>query len=411
MDVPEQLGIKEEQEEVLLPTRESYEWRRFFRTHPRLRQTLTVIAISALTVVVMMSITFFIGWNYRDRIAALLIATLPPTTPSSLVGTIPQSQPLSDVVLDESEKELSVTEVVAKVNPSVVSVEVSEGNSLFPRVVSRGTGFFVTANGYIITNRHVVDAENGTFSVTMSSGKKYQATLVAKDPVYDLAVLKVTGSGFPVAELGNSKELVLGQSVVAIGFALGKFENSVSVGVVSGLGRSIVASGGGSSEQLDRVIQTDAAINPGNSGGPLINMKGEVVGVNVAVARSGQNVGFAIPSESVQQVIDSVKAYGFIVRPYVGISYRSVDARVARSIGTSVEYGIVVEAVLADSPAARAGVQSGDIILSVDGTRIDESLSFSTIIRSKRVGQTVSLRILRQEVQQTLKVQLAQAPE
>ena len=219
------------------------------------------------------------------------------------------------------------------------------------------------------------------------------------------------GSHFPAVTIGNSDSLVLGQSVVAIGFALGKFENTVSVGIISGLGRSIVAGSGSDTEQLDRVIQTDAAINPGNSGGPLINLKGEVVGVNVAVAQGSQNIAFSIPAKHVSQVLTSIKAYGMIVRPYVGISYSPVTEAMQRAGATPVGYGVLVTSVLPDSPASLSGIQSGDIILSVDRVSLEGGTGFATLIRGKRVGQSVSLLVLRGSVQTTVKVTLAQAPK
>ncbi len=392
------------------PTRNS-EWRRFTRVHPNIRKMLSTVAISFITSLIVVGVVAGIVWAHRGKIVTLLLSTVPvqqTRTPGMLEPTEPATEPITT---NQTSKELSVTEVVAKANPSVVSIEVSQQTSLFPKVVGRGTGFFVTANGYIVTNRHVVDTANATYEITTTSGKKYVATLVAKDPVYDLAVLKVQGNSFPAAVLGDSNELALGQSVVAIGFALGKFENSISVGVISGLSRSIVAGGGGSSEQLDRVIQTDAAINPGNSGGPLINLKGEVIGVNVAVAQGSQSVGFAIPSDSVKQVVDSVKAYGYIVRPYVGVSYVQITEALQVKNDLPVDHGIFVNEVIPDSPALRAGIKVEDIILSVDGITLDGDPSFSTIIRNKKVGQTISVMILRDGVKHTLKLTLAQAPD
>lgn len=173
--------------------------------------------------------------------------------------------------------------------------------------VSAGSGFLVSSSGLVITNNHVVDIEKADFTVITNDDKKYAAKIVAKDPVHDTAILKIEGAGFPALRLGNSDTLQIGQTVIAIGNALGEFSNTVSRGVISGLSRSIVASSGTGSEKLEQLIQTDAAINPGNSGGPLLNLKGEVIGVNTAIARGAQNVGFAIPANQVKTVLNNVE--------------------------------------------------------------------------------------------------------
>lgn len=391
------------------PLAKDSEWRLFFRRHRHLKRTFRVVGTSLATSIVVIAIVSVIGWKYRANIAAVLISTLPPqpTTPTTV---IPVDVP-KEVLTKEPIKELTIAEVVAKVNPSVVSIEVFQTSPFFNRASGKGTGFFVSSDGLIITNRHVINVAGATYTITTSSGKKYTATLIAKDPVFDLAVLKVVGTGFPAVTLGNSNNLVLGQSVVAIGFALGQFQNSISAGVISGLSRSIIAGGGGTTEQLDRVIQTDAAINPGNSGGPLINLRGEVIGVNVAVAQGSQSVGFAIPSDNVIQVVNSVKAYGFIVRPYLGISYTQLDESIQKRNNLSVDYGIFINSVVADSPAARVDIRSGDIILAVDGVKLDGDPSFSTVIRNKKVGQNITITLLRNGVQTNIKATLIQSPD
>lgn len=408
---PEENNNTDLSQQPLTQKTPNIEWRRFFRMHPHLKKWGGIVLASALTSLFVIAVAGIIGWQYRGKIAALLVSTIPAPVPAAPLPLAAADVPASPPVQLEAPKELSVTEVVQKVNPSVVSIEVSQANSIFSRVVGKGTGFFVSGDGYIVTNRHVVNFSSATYAVTTAAGKKYAATLVAKDPVFDLAVLKVAGSGFPAVTLGDSDSLELGQSVVAIGFALGQFENSISVGVISGLSRSIVAGGGGSTEQLDRVIQTDAAINPGNSGGPLINLKGEVIGVNVAVAQGSQSIGFAIPAKDVAQVVDSVKAYGTIIRPYLGISYTQVTAAVQKQLDLAHDYGVLVSAVLPDTPASRAGIQTGDVILSIDGVKVDGDPSFSGIIRDKKVGQSVSLVIVRDGSQSTVKAVLARAPE
>lgn len=404
------------------------EWKRFFAVHPALKKWVPVIAISILSSIAVVAVGALLLWYNRDRIAQAILPV--STTPSAAATNVDLQVPASETTV--APKELSVTDVVARVNPSVVSIEVSQQvsarivdpfggafpgftiqqPSTEPRVVGKGTGFFVTSDGYIITNRHVIDFPNATYTVSTSKGKRLSATLIAKDPVFDIAVLKVSASGYPAVTLGNSDKLELGQSVVAIGFALGQFQNSISVGVVSGLSRSIVAGGlGGGTEQLDRVIQTDAAINPGNSGGPLIDLHGEVIGVNVATAVSGQSISFAVPSNNVRQVVDSVKRTGTIVRPYVGIQYAQIDDAMKAASNLPVAYGVLVQQVVPKTPADLAGIVRGDIIVSLDGVTLDGDPSFATIIRSKSVGATVLVRVLKTNgTQTTIPIKLAQAP-
>lgn len=356
----------------------------------------------------------------------------------------------SDVSLPKSEpivqSELSITEVVAKTNPSVVSIEVRQqvplyesvlpsmndffGNFFFSfpstrrqigteeRVVGKGTGFFVSSDGYIVTNRHVVDQQGSAlYGVTMANGKKLTAEVVARDQVFDIAVLKVSGRGYPALTLGDSSTLALGQSVVAIGFALGEFQNSVSTGIISGLSRSITASGGGRTEQLDQVIQTDAAINPGNSGGPLINLQGEVIGVNVAVAQGSQSIGFALPINPVKSIIDSVRQTGTIVRPYIGIRYTTLTPEIARANNLSRTFGILVQrgqnptdlAVIPGSPADKAGILENDIITALDGVSLEER-SFATLLREKRIGQIVRLTVVSKGIEKIVSVTLEKSP-
>ncbi len=404
-----------------------------FSQYPNLKRLLGVAGVSALSTLVVIGATGLFVWTHRARLAHALFGSDVPAPLAASSTDSPASSIYPPVSLQP--KDLSVTDVVAKVNPSVVSIEVSQTSStvfvnpfgdLFPgfsmpqqqttpepHVIGGGSGFFVSSDGLVVTNRHVVDFDNATFVVITSNGKRYNATLVAKDPVLDVALLKVQGSGFPSVTLGNSDNLELGQSVVAIGYALGEFKNSISVGVISGLSRSITAGDdNGSSEQLDKVIQTDAAINPGNSGGPLLNLQGQVIGIDVATAQQGQNVSFAIPINSVKSAIDSVKRTGTIVRPYVGIQYSQITQSTTISGGRTVDHGVLVQAVLASSPAESAGLVPGDVILSIDGTTIDTDTSFANIIRAKSVGQTITLRVLgKTGIERSVGLTLAQAPD
>jgi serine protease Do len=272
----------------------------------------------------------------------------------------------------------------------------------------------------IVTNKHVVDQKDVEYTVYTNDGKKHAAKVVAQDPVLDIALIKIEGSGYPYLSFGNSDSLLIGQSVIAIGNALGEFRNTVSVGVVSGLARSITAgNGSGKTENLDQVIQTDAAINPGNSGGPLLDLSGEVIGVNVAVAQGSQSVGFALPINSVKGAINSVKTTGKIIRPYLGVRYLAINQDIKDKNNLTVDYGVLVKpgsnpgelAVIPGSPADKAGIVENDIILEIDGVKIDEKTSLASLIRQKNVGDVVILKILDKGVEKTVSVVLEAAKD
>ncbi len=285
--------------------------------------------------------------------------------------------------------------------------------------VGSGSGFLVNSNGLIVTNKHVVNQKSVKYRVLLNSGVEYDATVLASDSILDIALIKINASKLPYLSLSDSDKIEVGQSVVAIGNALGEFKNTVSSGVVSGLSRSIVAGDKyGLSEKLDEVIQTDAAINKGNSGGPLLNLKGEVVGINVAVVEDSANIGFALPINSVKYIISSVEKTGKIIRPYVGIRYIPITEIVKAKYSLSVNYGILIKkgkddtepAVLSGSPAEKAGVKEGDIILEVDGIKINSSNDFASLIRNKKVGDSVVFKILSNEGERMSITKLEQSP-
>lgn len=353
-------------------------------------------------------------------------------------------------------QERFVIDAVKKTNPAVVSIIISKEvpkyetyidpnqqqnpfGDLFPdfpgfsfnipqyrqngtekKEIGGGSGFFVSSDGLIVTNKHVVNQKDVEYTVFTNNGKKHIAKVVARDPVLDIALIKIEGSDFPYLSLGNSDSLEVGQSVIAIGNALAEFRNTVSVGVVSGLARSVTAGdGSGNAEVLDHVIQTDAAINPGNSGGPLLDLFGKVIGVNVAIAQGSQNIGFALPINSVKGAIESVKSTGKIVRPYLGIRYVAINAQMKEKNNLSVDYGVLVKAgtnqnelaVIPGSPADKAGIVENDIILEVDGVKLDEKTNLASIIRTKRIGQTVSLKVLHRGEEKNVSVTLESAKD
>lgn len=333
---------------------------------------------------------------------------------------------------DIEDSPLSVVDVVKEASPKVVSVIVSKmvpnsklvlnfetgkferkEDGFEEKRIGEGSGFFVSSSGVIVTNRHVVDGEDLIYKIYTNEGVVKNATFLAKDKIYDVALLKIEGSNYPYFELADSDNLSVGESVIAIGNALGEFKNSVSVGVVSGLKRSVIAdTKNGETERLEKVIQTDAAINPGNSGGPLIDLYGKVVGINVAVARSSENIGFALPINSMKDIIGSVVKTGKIIRPYIGIRYIPINKEVQESKKLPIDYGILIvkgntedePAIISDSPAYRAGLKEGDIITFVDGKKIDENEDFSFLIREKKIGEILKLSVLRNGEVKTISV-------
>ncbi|MBD3360191.1 trypsin-like serine protease [Candidatus Peregrinibacteria bacterium] len=283
--------------------------------------------------------------------------------------------------------------------------------------IGGGSGFIVSSEGYLVTNKHVIYEEDADYTVFTTEGTEYEAKVIDKDSINDIAVLKIEGKNFPYLEFGDSENVKAGQTVIAIGNPLLEFNNSVSKGVISGLSRNITAGTRyfGKTEYLEGVIQTDAAINPGNSGGPLLDLSGKVIGVNVAIA-NGENLGFAIPSNVVETAVKSVKEKGRIVRPFLGVRYIPVTKALKEKNNLSVDYGALVLrgesmedlAVIPGSPADKAGIQENDIILEIDGKKLKD-ISLAKIISSKNVGQEIELKILREGEEKTVNVTLEEA--
>ena len=286
--------------------------------------------------------------------------------------------------------------------------------------VGGGSGFVVSSDGYIVTNHHVIQDTTAEYTVFMNDGKKYPANVVASDETIDVALLKIEAKDLPFLAFGDSDKLELGQSVIAIGNALAEFRNTVSVGVVSGLLRSIRAGDGtGKSEKLDGVIQTDAAINPGNSGGPLLDLSGNVIGVNVAVANGVENIAFALPANVVKSAVESIKKNGRVVRPFLGIRYVPVTKALQEANRLSVDYGVLVSrgeksedlAVIPGSPADKADIVENDIILKLDDQKIDDEHSLAMLIQKKSVGDKIRLRVLHKGIEKDVFVTLEERPQ
>src|SRR3989338_7459357 len=282
------------------------------------------------------------------------------------------------------------------------------------RQVSSGSGFFASADGFIITNKHVVEDTEAEYSVIMNSGKKLPAKILARDVLQDIAILKVDGEKFAFVSLGDSDTVNIGQTAIAIGNALGEFQNTLSVGIISGLRRTIIASGARSGpEELPNVIQTDAAINPGNSGGPLLNLRGEAIGVNTAIAQGAENIGFAISINQAKKALSDVQKTGKITYPFIGVRHVMVTADLQEKMKLPVSYGEMIlkgvqgePCVTPGSPAEKAGLKEGDIILEFGGSRITTDNTLLGLIRTRNVGDAVALKVLRNSKELTLTVTL-----
>ena len=272
--------------------------------------------------------------------------------------------------------------------------------------IGGGSGFIVNQDGTVLTNRHVVSESGVEYAVTLSDGSKFPASVLARDPLDDIAILKIEPGKIklPTVKLGNSEELKLGENVLAFGNILGVFQNTVSSGIVSGLSRSIAARINPQSPAFEMrgLVQTDAAINPGNSGGPLTDMEGRAIGINAAVIAGAQNVGFAIPIKLVERDLAELKKFGRIKRPLLGVRYMTLDDDLGKKLDLPVGYGAVVfkghsfkKAVVPGSPADKAGIREKDIILSWDGEKITQQKNLQDFLSESEVGDVIELGILR----------------
>jgi serine protease Do len=308
------------------------------------------------------------------------------------------------------QEENAIISTVEKSSSSVIAIGVTQRvvNPFDPFSPPRsqdqtiGTGFVVSDKGVIVTNKHVVSGGTGQYKVITNDERELEVTKIYRDPTLDLAIVQVSGSNLKALELGDSSKLKVGQTVIAIGNALGRFTNTVTTGVVSGVGRRVVAGDpfGGSLESLDNLIQTDAAINPGNSGGPLLNSAGQVIGMNVATTEGAQNIGFAIPINSVKAIVDEFVATGTISRPFLGIRYRFISRDVA--LLNEVPQGAFVQELVEPGPAEKARVETGDIITKINGESVDSENKISDVISKARIGQSIELEVWRDG--QTLKL-------
>jgi len=327
---------------------------------------------------------------------------------------IEATQPVEQIVISASDIRTLITDVVEKAEPSVVKVVgVIPGQQTFfgmsdEQQVS-GSGFIVTADGFIITNNHVVDSTN-QINVILSDGTMIPARIVSTDIFSDLAVLKAEGKMPGIAVLGDSDNLKPGESVVAIGSPLGDFRNSVTVGVISATGRNLDS---GNGYEMENLIQTDAAINSGNSGGPLVNLAGEVIGINTLVVRGdgmgsaiAEGLGFAIPSNTVKLITKQIMQNGYFARPYLGVQIQQINPSIAQRYNLPVEWGAYVVSIGGDSPALKAGITAGDIILRIGNISLDENTQFLNALFSYQPGDVVDIEVLRGKTGIVFQVQL-----
>ncbi len=337
----------------------------------------------------------------------------------------------------------AVVSVVKKTNPAVVSIVISQyvsnnSNNIFgnffgvpssgsgssgpssgstKQTVGEGSGFIVQSNGYILTNKHVIVSPTDSYTVVMNNGKSYPAKVVGTDPTNDLAIVKINATNLPILSLGNSSSLQLGSAVVAIGNALGQYQNTIDTGVISGLSRSVQAQDPvtGAVENLTGMIQTDAEINSGNSGGPLLNLAGQVIGINTAVASTAHGIGFAIPINQAKSDILSVLKNGKIIKPELGVDYELITPAIQQSQHLKYSYGAYLvgssgnPAVLSNTPASRAGLKSHDIILEVNGVKVTESNSLGYLIGLHQLNSTVTLKVYQDGKVQDISVTLNKA--
>jgi len=388
-----------------------------------------VLTSFAVVIVVLVSI---LGGALSERLFGYKV--LDKWFPKKTLVDNNQKQIIREVLQEEN----AVIDVVEKVTPSVVTIGVKKTQKIidpkslflnpfdfFGKETNQlkveekeieqdiGSGFIITQDGLVVTNKHVVSDLEAEYRIITSNDDELKVEKIYRDPVNDMAILKVTPpvSGLKPVSLGDSSNLKVGQVVIAIGTALGEFRSTVTTGVISGLGRGINAGGpfGGLSERLDNVIQTDAAINLGNSGGPLLNSLGQVIGVNVAMSQAGENIGFAIPINIVKESIDNFNTTGKFSRPYLGVRYQMLSKKIA--ILNSVPEGAYVVEVIENSPAEKAGIKDSDIILKIGKERLTEENGLAEVVGKLKIDDEVELEIYRGKEEVILKVKLEEAGE
>ncbi len=361
---------------------------------PNLRKIPLIAAITAMNLAIAVAVHF--SWAGPGAAAALKPVIPPaPTEEERTIQVIAKTSPaVVSILIQKFEPSISVT-----LGPGG---EQSATDTL--REVARGTGFLVSSDGMIVTNRHVARDRRAKYSVFLQDERQFDAKVLDIDPVNDLALLKIDGQGFPKLELAANDDPRIGQTVIAIGNALGKYTNTVTRGILSGVNRSLDANDdlNGGQEHLEDVLQTDAAINAGNSGGPLLNLQGKVIGVSTAIEQGAHGLGFAIPTSEVRKILDSYSKFRSIARPRFGVRYIAVTPDVVVQEKLNYNYGALVKstqdglpAVVPNTPAAAAGIREGDIILEVNGIALKGKETLTKAIQNFKVGDVIRLKIAR----------------
>ncbi|KKP44679.1 hypothetical protein A3K02_02680 [candidate division WS6 bacterium RIFOXYD1_FULL_33_8] len=363
---------------------------------------LKVFGISLVVIAILLSIS----------VCILLLVRYSDTVQSWVIKDENNQENTPTITVTEEEN--VIINVVKNSSESVVSIAISQltlksGEGLVDEVSNIGTGFIVESNGVIITNQHVVSDTSAKYKVITSDGKEYEVIEILRDDSNDIAVLKVDATSLKALQLGDSDNLVVGQTVIAIGNPLGEYAGSVTTGVISGLKRSVTTSSGwfGTSQKVyEDVIQTDAAVNPGNSGGPLISSEGKVVGVNFATTSGADNLSFALPINRVKQRLEEYRTYGKFIKPYIGISYQMISEYEAMYYQNVVAGALVVN-IDPQGPASATDLKRGDIITKINGESVEQSLSF--LIQSYKVGEEITLEVWNSGDSRNIKITLVEA--
>ncbi|MBI3360206.1 MAG: trypsin-like peptidase domain-containing protein [Chloroflexi bacterium] len=375
------------------------------QSSPLKRILLTCFAILGMGVAGVIGAGLGGGAVYLAVQEKLNSITVPSAAPPVVITQPAPAAPAAGPINTTVNIETAVTDAVDKVGPAVITVV----NQLAGGGQASGSGVIVSPEGYAVTNNHVVEG-NSSLTVIFRDGQTAPASLVGADPVADVAVIKIQGKVPAYAEFGDSEALKPGETVIAIGSPLGDFRNTVTVGVVSATHRSIE---GGSGD----LIQTDAAINHGNSGGPLVNLAGQVIGINALVVRGNgftsdqaEGLGFAIAASTAKGVADQLIAKGYVARPFLGISWAAVTPDIATANNLGAQWGAYITQVSGGTPAAQAGLRPGDIITAIGGDQIDQENSFTLVLFKHSPGETVKVTFMRGSQVSTTDVTLVERP-